>query len=312
MFGEVLEPFFTFLAANRPFAEVSRLTVVSKTWRRVSANALKTAHELNLSVFAESVTDEVVRLALVRVTPENLGVVNLSGCHNISPGDMEYILETCCGVKEVDVTACSNGAVATRARAAFGLLALDLFALLRSLGEGGERYSFSNLGSVLTSPPLLLFDPALVPRKNALFQAAAHGTGSDVAMLLSLSFAVGDKDLSDERRVDSEIRTYDANEKDSQGNAPLLLACRSGNLEMTEILLCGGAGVGAANKRGDTPLLTAVGSGELGIPEMLIRKGANVNAVNKRGDTLGVSPEVSCTPRFHALPASSECSCGKI
>jgi hypothetical protein len=59
MFGEVLESFFTFLAANRPFAEVSRLDVVSKTWRRVSANALKTAHELNLSVFAESVTDEV-------------------------------------------------------------------------------------------------------------------------------------------------------------------------------------------------------------------------------------------------------------
>jgi hypothetical protein len=219
---------------------------------------------------------------------------------------MEYILETCCGVKEVDVTACSNGAVDTRARAAFGLLALDLFALLRSLGEGGERYSFSNLDSVLASPPLLLFDPALAPCKNALFQATAHGTDSDVVILLSLSFVVGDKDLGDERRVDSEIRTYDANEKDSQDNAPLLLVCRSGNLEMAEILLCANVGVGAANKRGDTPLLAAVGTGKLGLPEMLISKGANVNVANKRGDTPGVSPGVSCTPRFHALPASSD------
>ncbi len=54
--GEVLEPLFASLAANRPFAEVSRLAVVSKTWRRVSFNALKTAHQLILSGFAESVT----------------------------------------------------------------------------------------------------------------------------------------------------------------------------------------------------------------------------------------------------------------
>ena len=57
MFGEILEPLLAFLAAAKPFAEVSRLAVVSKTWRRVSLNALKTAHQLNLSRFAESVTD---------------------------------------------------------------------------------------------------------------------------------------------------------------------------------------------------------------------------------------------------------------
>ena len=67
MFGEVLEPLFAFLAVDRPFAEVSRLAVVSKTWRRVSLNDLKTAHQLNLSGFAESVNAGVVRLALVSV-----------------------------------------------------------------------------------------------------------------------------------------------------------------------------------------------------------------------------------------------------
>ena len=199
----------------------------------MSLNALKTAHQLNLSGFAECVTDGVVRLALLRVTLENLRLVNLSGCHNISAGGMEdilqYIAETCFGVEEVDVTACSNEtvlrAVATRARAALGPLALDLFALLRSLGEGGKRCSFSNLGSLLlASPPLLLFDPALAPRNNALCQAAAHGTAPEVAMLLSLSFAIGEDYESD----DDDIRTYDLNEKDSEGNVPLLLACRSG------------------------------------------------------------------------------------
>jgi hypothetical protein len=121
---DVLEPFLTFVVNAKTFAEVSHLAVVSKTLRRVSLNALKTAHQLNLSGFAESVTNGVVRLALVRVTSENLRLVNLSGCHNISTGGMEdilqYVAEHCSGVEELDVTACSNEtvlrAVATRAQ----------------------------------------------------------------------------------------------------------------------------------------------------------------------------------------------------
>ena len=216
-----------FLADDRPFPEVSRLAVVSKTWRTVSLKALKTAPHLILrGQFAESVTDGVVRLALVRVTSENLKRIDLSGCRNISASGIEEILhmiETCSNIKEVDVTACSSEtvlrAVATRARAALGApSALDLFALLRSFGgtrnihtqeqeddndwpwyifgsqTNHTRYPFSNLRSLLhasclKSPPNLLFDAALAPRENALSQAAAHGTGSDVAMLLSLSFA---------------------------------------------------------------------------------------------------------------------------
>jgi hypothetical protein len=197
---------------------------------------------------------------------------------------LQYVAEHCSGVNEVDVTTCSNEAVlravATRARAALGApLALDLFARLRSLGAECKRYSFSSLSTLLqsqetasASPPLLLFDSAMVPRKDALFQAAAHGTGSDVAMLLSLAFALGD-----------DIRTYGVNEENSQGNSPLLLACRSGNLEIAEMLLVAGAGVSAANNRGDTPLLAAVGAGKLELAEMLVRKGANVEAVRKDG-----------------------------
>jgi hypothetical protein len=169
-------------------------------------------------------------------------------------------------------------------------LALDLFARLRSLGDEGMRYSFSNLSSLLrASTPFRLCDSSLAPRKNALFQAAAHGTGSDVAMLLSLSFAVGDVDESDEDEGDENardeggIRTYDMNEEDSHGNSPLLLACRFGNFEIAEMLVVAGAGVSAANEQGDTPLLAAVGAGKLELAEMLVSKGANVEAVRTDG-----------------------------
>ena len=104
MLVDVLEPLWGFLAA-RPFAEVSRLAVVSKTLRRFSLNALKTAHQLNMSGFAESVTDGVVRLALVRVTSENLRLVNLSAATTSA------LVATCSGVKEVNVTARSNETV---------------------------------------------------------------------------------------------------------------------------------------------------------------------------------------------------------
>jgi hypothetical protein len=234
-----------------------------------------------------------------------LRLVNLSGCHNISAGGMEatycmdvlqYVAEHCSGVKEVDVTACTNEtvlrAVATRARAALGApLALDLFALLRSMGEVGKRCSFSNLRSLLlsdtSSPPLLLFDRGLVPRKNALLQAAAHGTAPEVVILLSLSFALGDEEDREEDDHESDkndIRTFDVNEEDSEGNSPLLLACRSGNFEMAEMLVCAGAGVSAANERGDTPLLAAVGAGKLALAEMLVSKGADVNAKGSEGN----------------------------
>jgi hypothetical protein len=70
--------------------------------------------------------------------------------------------------------------------------------------EGWKRYPFSDLSRLLhASTPLLLFDPELAARKNALFQAAAHGTGSDVAMLLSFAFA------SDEGNIKGNVKSPD-------------------------------------------------------------------------------------------------------
>jgi hypothetical protein len=42
----------------------------------------------------------------------------------------------------------------------------------------------------------------LAARKHAIFQAVRHGISFDVAMLLSLSFDVGDEDESDEVESD--------------------------------------------------------------------------------------------------------------
>jgi hypothetical protein len=77
----------------------------------------------------------------------------------------------------------------------------------------------------------------------------------------------------------------DVNEKDSQGNSPLLLACTSGNFEMAEMLVVAGAGVSAANYQGDTPLLAAVGAGKLQLAEMLVRKDADVNQKDSQGNS---------------------------
>jgi hypothetical protein len=93
-------------------------------------------------------------------------------------------------------------------------------------------------------------------------------------MLLSLSFSVGHEDESDE--------------DDSQCNEPLLLACKSGNLEIafparfSALFLLRGNRASAANERGGT-LLAAVGAGKLELAEMLVSKGANLEAVRKDG-----------------------------
>jgi hypothetical protein len=81
-------------------------------------------------------------------------------------------------------------------------------------------YSFSNLQSPPVNPhygcmraPHSCCLIQLGPHKNAVFQGAAHGTGSDVAMLLHLSFAGGDKDGSGSDESDGgDIRTNDMKE----------------------------------------------------------------------------------------------------
>ncbi len=69
------------------------------------SKSLKTVTQLKLRGFVEFVWDGDVRLALVRVTSENLKRVDLSGCYNISAGGIDHILmymsKSCSGTRRL-------------------------------------------------------------------------------------------------------------------------------------------------------------------------------------------------------------------
>ena len=77
------------------------------------------------------------------------------------------------------------------------------------------------------------------------------------------------------------------NEKDSQGNLLLLLACRW-NFEIAEMLMVVGASVSAAKKRGDRPLLAAVGAAKFELAEMLVSKGAVTSLLSLDSGSTGL------------------------
>ena len=142
------------------------------------------------------------------------------------------------------------------------------------------------------------FDPEMTPLKDTLFQTAVNGTVSDGVTLLSLSFADGHEHESDEDESDQGVWIHDVNEEDSDGDSPLLVACRSGNLEIVVMIVVPDSGVSSANKLADTPLLTTVGSGKVELAEMLVSKGSNVKTVREDGvgllslDIVSQQPEI--------------------
>ena len=272
------------------FVSLSQCCAVSRGWRKSLLEHLRTLPILSFG--KGGARDADVLRSLGRVASENLREVDLSGCREIRASGMENILrkcaETCSGLLEVNITACSEEAilraVAIRAQAACNAAsALELYLTLRSSSASRdqppakERCPMSNLRSLLNSTrPLLLLDDDVqfAPDENALFRAAARGSDVDVALLLTVSFSVG-----------GAVRVYEVEEKDSEGNAVLLTACGAGNCELAKFLVDAGAKVNSANKRDDTPLLVACGAGKLELAEMLIAAGAEVNSANRQGDT---------------------------
>jgi hypothetical protein len=210
---EAVDPLFGAAVNLLSYAELSRCSAVSRSWRRVLHNAFKSLHILSLRGFT-SVTGADVLRALAR-TPDNLKLVDLSGCSGISArgmGDiLHHIAVKCAGVTEIDVSACREEAVlravAIRARAVYDVeSALDLYARLKS---DGQRCPLSKLRSILNSTrPHLVFDTEDAPfcpkekdiKKNftwtttwdALFRAVQRVLPGrpmdDVVLLLTLSF----------------------------------------------------------------------------------------------------------------------------
>lgn len=63
--------------------------------------------------------------------------------------------------------------------------------------------------------------------------------------------------------------------KDGQGNTPLMLASRIGNLDAARLLISRGAQINAANSLGETPLIMAVQRRDLAMTRLLLTQGAD-------------------------------------
>lgn len=63
--------------------------------------------------------------------------------------------------------------------------------------------------------------------------------------------------------------------KDGQGNTPLMIAARIGNIDAARILISRGAQLNAANSLGETPLIMAVQRRDLAMARLLLTQGAD-------------------------------------
>jgi hypothetical protein len=66
------------------------------------------------------------------------------------------------------------------------------------------------------------------------------------------------------------------NERDFEGNTPLLLACQAGSVEVATMLMDAGADVNASNRKGDTPLLLACQAESVEVATKISAAGADV------------------------------------
>ena len=79
--------------------------------------------------------------------------------------------------------------------------------------------------------------------------------------------------------------TAHLNSKNLDGDTPLIIATREGQVDNIEALLGQNVDVNIANNKGDTPLINAAEKGQRRIVEQLLVRGASVDVSNEKGDT---------------------------
>jgi len=303
------------------FATLMCCAAVSRSWRNAILSGLPMLHVLDFRDYEARLTGADVLRALERVAGVNLRSLDLSGCCLLSGADMAQIMgvvRASCGHAQatVVVSGCSDearlSAVAECAQSVLGAASpRALFELLATLHDGASRCPDAVLRERLQegTAPYITLGAEFAPRRRALSTAAEHGSVWIVALLLGVAYAVGNQ---------GEIRTFDCNKRnrngqrpihfaaaqgneamlavlvsagadlnpsDDDGNTPLLAASAGGYLELVKVLIDAGADISAANREGNTPLLAASEGGHLELAKMLIDAGAGVSAADKQGNT---------------------------
>lgn len=88
-----------------------------------------------------------------------------------------------------------------------------------------------------------------------------------------LHIAVKDRDLSWVGFLIQKGARVDL--KDGQGNTPLMLAARIGNLDAARVLISRGANLNTTNAAGETPLIAAVQRRDAAMTRLLLTQGAD-------------------------------------
>ena len=229
----------------------------------------------------------------------NLRLLDLGSCHLLDGTDMAEIMRvvrvSCCDAQTtINVSGCSDQAhlcaVADCAQSIFGAASpRALFELLMALQEDASHILYADLcGRILEgSPPHLMLDEEFDPGPEALRNAAANGSAWEVALLLSVAYAVGDE---------GQTRTFDCNDddndeddedddRDENRQRPIHFAAARGDEEMIAVLVSARADLNPADDQGNTPLLAAITTGHLELAKVLIDAGADSSAANEQGNT---------------------------
>jgi len=189
------------------FCWLSCCAAVCLTWQAVK-KSLPTLRLLSFRSYGSRVKGIDVMRALVRVADgSSMRSINLMGCCGISGTNLDEILRFVVlvyhEVHTLDVTGCGVGVNAAGLGLRLGCASpCELFELLT---HQGVKYKTSYkqcvaelLEHMLKCPMQILSEPEPAPGRGALLKAAAHGRAWDVALLLSVEWAVGDSDDDDE------------------------------------------------------------------------------------------------------------------
>ena len=224
---------------------------VSRGWRGALNHALPL---LRLVSFPVSVTGEGAKRTLGLVAGGNLQSVSLALCRELSARDIEEILKllhaTCPGVREVDITGCSDEAIlralavcamSTLGDSPLGASPLRVHECLMALAGGSARSKARPAASTAISETDMQRSRLPGGRRNrqtALHRVAQQGCPDPLLAVLSAGANV--------------------NAKDNKGDTPLLIASKRGLCGVVELLLAAGADVAAKNKAGYTSVWLAM------------------------------------------------------